>query len=187
MEAKIVYFPEPGPQNTEEVLRIANNRAKELGIKTIVVASTRGQTGARATEVFSGIKLVVVSQITGFEGPNTQQMTPENRKKIESKGETILTTAHIFGGLAASMRIKFGMYLFEEVVSNTLRLFGQGTKVACEVAIMAADAGLARTDEDIIAIAGTNQGADTALLLRPVTSREFFDLKIKEILCKPHF
>jgi len=100
MEAKIVYFPEPGPQNTEEVLRIANNRAKELGIKTIVVASTRGQTGARATEVFSGIKLVVVSQITGFEGPNTQQMTPENRKKIVK-----LPSWQLMPGWRALMRI----------------------------------------------------------------------------------
>jgi hypothetical protein len=60
-------------------------------------------------------------------------------------------------------------------------------KVACEVAVMAADAGLVRTDEDVIAIAGTGRGADTALVLRPVNSQDFFDLKVKEILCKPHF
>lgn len=28
--------------------------------------------------------------------------------------------------------------------------FGQGTKVACEITLMAADAGLVRTDEDIV-------------------------------------
>ena len=60
-------------------------------------------------------------------------------------------------------------------------------KVACEIAMMAADSGLVRTDEDIIAIAGTSRGADTAVVLRPVNSHNFFDLKIKEILCKPHF
>jgi hypothetical protein len=52
---------------------------------------------------------------------------------------------------------------------------------------MAADAGLVRTDEDIIAIAGTSHGADTAVVLKPVTSQNFFDLRVKEILCKPHF
>jgi len=85
------------------------------------------------------------------------------------------------------MRKKFNMYLFEEVVARTLYVFGQGMKVACEIAIMAADAGLVCTDEDVIAIGGTHRGADTALVLRPVTSQDFFDLRVKEILCKPHF
>jgi len=58
-------------------------------------------------------------------------------------------------------------------------------KVACEIALMAADAGLVRTDEDVISIAGTGRGADTAVVLRPVNTRNFFDLKVKEILCKP--
>ncbi|MEE9174545.1 MAG: hypothetical protein V3U19_00030, partial [Thermodesulfobacteriota bacterium] len=60
-------------------------------------------------------------------------------------------------------------------------------KVACEISMMAADGGLARTDEDAISIAGTGRGADTAILLTPVNSNSFFDLRIKEILCKPRF
>jgi hypothetical protein len=52
---------------------------------------------------------------------------------------------------------------------------------------MAADAGLVRTDEDIIAVAGTAVGADYAIVLKPVASDNFFDLKIREILCKPHY
>jgi hypothetical protein len=79
------------------------------------------------------------------------------------------------------------MYLFEEVVANTLRMFGQGMKVVCEITLMAADAGLVRTDEDIIVIGGTGRGADTAVVLKPVNSEDFFDLKVKEILCKPLF
>ena len=59
--------------------------------------------------------------------------------------------------------------------------------MACEISMMAADAGLVRTDEDIISVGGTGKGSDTALVLTPVTSQNFFDLKIKEILCKPHF
>ena len=49
MEGKIVYFDKPGAENTEEVLRIAKKRAKELGIKTIVVATTVGNTAVRAS------------------------------------------------------------------------------------------------------------------------------------------
>ena len=187
MEAKIVYFPKPGPQNTEDVLRIAKNRADELGIKTIIVASSTGETAAKASEVFGGIKVVAVSHQAGFKEPNSQEFTEENRKKVESKGGAVVTAAHAFGGVSAAMRRKFSMYLFPEVITHTLRLFGQGTKVACEITVMAVDAGLVRTDEDTIAIAGTDKGVDTALLLRPVNSWNFFNLKIKEILCKPHF
>jgi hypothetical protein len=53
---------------------------------------------------------------------------------------------------------------------------------------MAADGGLVRTDEEIIAIASTGRGgggADTAVVLKPVNAHRFFDLKVKEILCKP--
>ena len=49
----------------------------------------------------------------------------------------------------------------------------------------AADAGLVRTDEEVISIGGTNTGADTAVVLRPVNVHDFFNLRIKEILCKP--
>jgi hypothetical protein len=70
-------------------------------------------------------------------------------------------------------------------MANTLRLFGQGMKVVCEITLMATDAGLVRTDEDIIVIGGTSRGADTAVVLRPVNSEDFFDLKVREILCKP--
>jgi len=187
MESRIVYFSKPGPQNTEEVLAIARSRADELGIKTVLVASSSGETAARASEVFKGMKLVAVSHQTGFSGPNSQEFTEANRKKVEGAGGMVLTTTHLFGGVSAAMRRKFNMYFFPEVIAHTLRFFGQGVKVACEISVMAADAGLVRTDEDVISIAGTDRGADVALLLRPVNSLNFFDLKIKEILCKPHF
>lgn len=187
MERNIVYFSRPGPENTDDVLRIAKTRAEELGINTIVVASTTGDTAVKATEIFQGTKVVVVSHCAGFRGPDTQEFTEENRRKVGSSGAVVFTATHAFSGLSKAMLKKFNMYLFEEVVANTLRIFGQGMKVACEVAVMAADAGLVRTDEDVIAIAGTGRGADTALVLRPVNSQDFFDLKVKEILCKPHF
>jgi hypothetical protein len=83
------------------------------------------------------------------------------------------------------VRKKLGTYELEEIIAYTLRIFGQGMKVACEIALMAADAGLVRTDEPAIAIAGTGQGADTAVVLRPANAQTFFDMRIMEILCKP--
>ena len=187
MESKTVYFDNPGSENTEEALRIARQRAEELGIKTIVVASTVGDTAVRAVDVFRGLRVIVVTHAAGFRAPDTQEFTGENKRIVESKGGTVFTATHIFAGVGRAMRLKFNMYLTEEIIANTLRLFGQGMKVVCEIAMMAADAGLVCTDEDVIAIAGTGRGADTAVVLTPVNSQSFFDLKIKEILCKPRF
>jgi hypothetical protein len=62
---------------------------------------------------------------------------------------------------------------------------GQGFKVCCEIALMAADAGLASVKREAICIGGTNSGADTALVLTPVNAQDFFDLKVHEVICKP--
>jgi hypothetical protein len=187
MESKTVYFDNPGSENTEAVLRIARQRAEELGIKTIVVASTRGDTAVRAMDAFKGLKVIIVSHATGFREPNIQEFTKENRKIVESKGGAILTTTHTFRGVSRALRNKFNTAAIGDIIANTLYIFGQGIKVACEISLMAADAGLVRTDEDVIAIAGTSRGADTAIVLTPVNSHDFFDLRVKEILCKPRF
>lgn len=187
MEGKIIYFDKPGARNTEDVLRIAKLRAKELGIKNILVASTSGSTAVRAAEVFEGIKVVAISHHTGARGPNIQEFTEENRQKVESKGATILTTMHAFAGVNRALRLKFETIALDEIVANVLRVFGQGMKVVCEIALMAADAGLVSTDEDVISIGGTGRGVDTAVVLQPTNSTRFFDLKVKELLCKPHF
>jgi hypothetical protein len=187
IDLKTVYFDNPGKENTDEVLRIARKRAEELGIKTILVATTVGDTGAKAVDIFEGMKVILVTHYTGMKEPNFQEVTEENRKKMESKGGIILTTAHAFTGIGGAMRKKFSMYLLGDIIANTLRIFGQGMKVVCEIALMAADAGLVRSDEDVVVIAGSGRGADTAVVLRPVNSMDFFDLKVKEILCKPHF
>ena len=187
MELKTVYFENPGSENTEAVLRIARQRAEELGIKTIVVASTRGDTAVRAMDVLQGLRVIVVTHVTGFRAPDAQEFTEENRQIVDSKGGIIVTAAHAFAGLSRAMRTKHNMYLLGDIVADTLRIFGEGLKVSCEIALMAADAGVVRTDEDIISIAGSNRGADTAVVLAPVNTHNFFDLKVKEILCKPHF
>jgi hypothetical protein len=41
----IVYFKEKGVKNTEQVLTLVKKRAEQLGIKSLVVATTRGETG----------------------------------------------------------------------------------------------------------------------------------------------
>jgi hypothetical protein len=57
--------------------------------------------------------------------------------------------------------------------------------VAVECLLMAADAGLLDMTQDVIAIAGTSSGADTAIVCRPAYPRKFHELEIREILAKP--
>ncbi len=185
MEIKTVYFEKPGKENTETALAIARKRAEELGIKTIVVASTVGDTAVRAMDVFKGFKIIVVTHVTGMRQPDDQEFDDKNKKIVEAKGGIVLTTTHALGGLSKAMRNKYNTFVLGEVIAGVLRIFGQGIKVVCEMAAMAADSGLVRTDEDIIAVAGSGRGADTAVVMTPAHTHDFFDLKIREILCKP--
>ncbi len=189
MEQKIVYFEKPGgEENTVKTLALAKARAGKLGIDTVVVASTVGDTAVKAVDVFKGYKVVVVTHTDGFREPDTQEFTPENRKIVESKGGIILTSTHALGGIQRALSSTLPpppSSATGDVIAMTLRMFGQGTKVACEIAAMAADAGLVRTDKEIIAIGGTGRGADTALVLQPNYVHRFFNLKVKEIICKP--
>lgn len=180
------YFEEAGDGNTREVLGAVSQRAGQLGIRTVLVATCSGRTAMEAVDLLgSGIQIVAVTHYTGFVRPDHQEMPDEARRALESKGVRVLTCQHAFGGVGRGIRRQLGTYQVEEIMAYTLRMFGQGTKVAVELALMAADAGLARTDEDIISIGGTATGADTALLLRPANSSDIFTLKIKEIICKP--
>lgn len=184
-EASIVYFDSIGPDNTEETLRLAKVRAEELGINKIVVASTTGDTGVKVAEEFKGYKVVVVSHTAGFAAPGAQELTPENKAKIEKLGAVIFTGAHAFGGISHAVRRAFSTHILGDFMANTLRVFGQGMKVAIEISLMAADAGLISPDEEVIAIAGTARGADTAIVLKPAHAHDAFSLRVKEIICKP--
>ena len=73
-----VYFERPGSQNTDQTLEVARERAKQLGLQTVLVASTTGETGATAVEVLHGYDVVVVTHSTGSRGPNTQELLPEH-------------------------------------------------------------------------------------------------------------
>ncbi len=185
MEKSTLYFEKPGPANTEQTLRLASDWAMELKIKTVVVASTTGKTGLLAAEIFKSNRVIVVTHSTGFARENHQQLIEENRLKIEKLGGKILTCQHAFAGISRAVRFKFSTYQIDEIIANSLRIFGQGIKVAIEISLMASDAGLIRTDEDIISIGGTDSGADTAAVIKPANVARFFDLKVRSIICKP--
>jgi hypothetical protein len=184
-EAGCVYFGAPGPQNTERTLQLAKERAEALGIRHVIVASVSGRTGALAAEVFRGQHLVVVTHSTGFGSPNGQELLPANRDLIERAGGKVLTCQHALGGLARAVRRKLGTYQLDEIVAFVLRSFCEGIKVACEITMMAADAGLVPAGQEVMAIGGTGKGVDTAAVILAANAQDFFDLRVLEIVCKP--
>ncbi len=197
MEASITYFDKADSENTNTTLNIAKKRADELGIKTILVASTVGDTAVKAVDIFEGSKVIAVGHVTGMREPNKNEFTEENKKKVESKGGVVLFTGHAFTGLTRRPGpppapgtppvMPTGPILeVGEIIANSLRILCAGIKVVVEIGAMAADAGLVPVDEDIIAIAGSGRGADTAVVMRAANSSTVFRTQVKEILCKPH-
>jgi hypothetical protein len=187
IEVQSVYFLEPDSANTGKTLEVAKKRAAELGIRSVVIASTSGETGLMAVKALGSCRVVVVTHAAGFPAADVEELTPQNRAQILENGGMVLTATHAFGGVGRAVRRKLNTYQVDEIIAHTLRVFGQGTKVACEIVLMAADAGLKRTDEDVISIAGTASGADTALVIKPANTHDFFELKVKEVLCKPRW
>ena len=134
------FFHRPGPRNTSRTLEFARKRAEELNIRTILVASTRGDTGAQAAQQFSEYNVVIVTHATGFGGPNTQELTDENRTTIEAAGakfaaDTCCVVAPIkgrFNALATDSakacyyaysknKFKTRLLPFDEVVAEALK------------------------------------------------------------------
>ena len=169
----------------EIVFSKALEKKEELGIKRVVIASNTGATIEQALNKFSNI--VWVTHHFGYNKPNEFEYTPELRKKLERKGVKVLTTSHILSGAERGLSTMFKGYGPVEVMAQTLRMFGQGTKVALECSVMALDAGLIEENEMIIAIGGTGKGADSAIVITPAHASNILSTKIHEIICKPNF
>jgi len=185
-EKKILYFDEIVVVNTEKTLAAAKKRADELGIKEIVVSSTRGGTALKALDLFGeGYKVIVVTHSAGFREPGKIEMADEAKEEIQAKGGIVLTTIHAFAGVDRAINKKFNTIGPSELVANVLRMFGQGMKVCVETVYMAADSGLLSMDSDVVSIAGTGKGCDTAIVVKPAHLNDMFDLYVKEIICKP--
>lgn len=185
IERKTIYFEKAGSPNTETLLKHVKKHAETTGIRDIIVASTQGETGVAASKLLKGYNVVIVTHHTGFPELGAQELKKEHRKKILANGAKIFTGTHALSSAERAVRKKFGTMMPLELIANTLRLMGEGTKVCVEIVLMAADAGLIPVDRDVIAVAGTGKGADTALVVKPANASRFFDLKIREIIAKP--
>jgi hypothetical protein len=181
------FFEKPGPHNTDATLQVARERALALGIKQVVVASSHGDTARKAHVLFAqdGVQIIAVSICHSYESQGWT-MSPETKAELIKLGVVVHTGIHALGdGVGSAFSDKYGGRAPEEIVRDTLYRFSQGMKVAVECVLMAADAGLLDMDCEVIAIAGTDSGADTAIVCQPAYPRTFHELEIREVLAKP--
>lgn len=182
-------FPVPGPRNTEKTLRAAIERALQLRIGYVVVASASGRTAfllrSLSEELGYNGKLVVVTHHTGYSQTGENELKEEDRARLTEARCTVVTATHALSSISRSYRTKFGGIDLLEIVAEAFRRFSQGVKAAIECAIMAADAGVVPVDKDIISIAGTGKGADSAIVVQAASQNRFFDMKVREVIAMP--
>jgi hypothetical protein len=180
MERKIVYFEESGPENTEATFKLVHERLNNLDIKKIVLASTTGATAGKAMDFFKDIdvKLIAVPHQFDFHREKNA-FPPELIKALRDLGHDVhfgtmlFHTDDFYGSSNAT------------AMANLLRCFSQGVKVCFEIVLMVTDAGLVKSGENVIAIAGTGRGSDTALVMQAASTQHLRNLKVSEIICKP--
>ncbi len=181
------YFEKPGPENTADAARFAIGRAQELGISTIVVASSSGKTA----QVFfgamkgTGLSLVVV---THFSQSGEWEFSEATAQELRKQGVRIVTGTLALSGLerALSRSPMVGGGSRTEAIAEALRqIVGSGLKVAVECVLIAADQGVIGIENEVVAIGGTRSGADSVCVIRPAHTASFFDLQVREIVTMP--
>ena len=159
----MTYFEEPGRQNVDETLSLAKERTLQLGTKNVVVASTRGFTAEKAFEIFKDTDVVLT-----IVGIGRESFPRDLMGKLEEKGHNVCFSREV-------------SYEYPELVRSAYRRFCEGVKVAVEIPMIAADAGLISTEEDVVSVGKW----DTAMVIKPAKSDMFSELRIKELICKP--
>ncbi len=182
----VVYFAKVGPDNTDSVLTTAHERLKEGGINSVVIATHRGKTAIKAAEMFGGLGLNMVAvTVNAGTKPDVLKEWDGNVSALENLGVKTFRGMHALSGVERAIRARWGGVGPVILMADTLRILGEGTKVGIEVLLMATDAGLVKSGEKVMVIAGSSRGADTCMVAKAAGSSKFFDLAIQEYVCKP--
>lgn len=180
MKKSIMYFEKSGKQNTEETFQIVKDNLKAKSIKKIVLASTTGESAKLAMEYFKDldVQIVVVAHQFDFSS-KSNRFNKELIMELKSRGHEV----H-FGTMLFHTDKLFGSGI-PTIIADFLRCFSEGYKVCYEIVLMATDAGLLASEEEVIVIAGTSLGSDTALVMQAASTQNLKNLRVHEILCKP--
>ena len=159
----MIYFEGPGREHVDETLSLAKERAQQLGIRNVVVASTRGFTAEKALGVFQDTDIILT--VVGIDRGRFPQ---DLLGRLEERGHNVCFSRDV-------------SYEYPDLVRTAYRRFCEGVKVAVEIPMIAAEAGLIATDEDVVSIGKW----DTAMVITPSTSDSFSELRVRELICKP--
>ncbi|MCW4021229.1 MAG: hypothetical protein NWF14_08390 [Candidatus Bathyarchaeota archaeon] len=159
----ITYFESKGPENTDYVLRLVKERSDSLRIDTVVLASTRGDTAEKALDTLVDKRLIIV-------GIDRNRFSPEIMKRAEEKGIPVIFSHETD-------------YHYSEEMKAAFRRFSQGMKVAVEGAVIACLKGVLKEAIDVVSLAGSSRGADTAIVINATS--DFTTVKIREVICMP--
>lgn len=157
------YFERTGPDNTDRVLELVRERSDNLGISTVVLASTRGGTAEKAMNVLSGKNLVIV-------GIDKDRFSTDILRRAEDKGFHVIFSHETD-------------YHYAEETKAAFRRFSQGMKVAVEDVVIACLRNVLEEGVDVISLAGSSWGADTAIVINSAPG--FRAIKIREVICMP--
>jgi hypothetical protein len=187
MEHRVFYFNEKGPINTKKTLEIALACSKERSIGKIVVASSTGETALKLYEMAANpIEIMAVTYGAGSRFTSEVEKFNKNRDRLVDKGIHIVRGILALSGVEKTFVNKYkSNFIPLNIVADTLRIFSQGVKVCVEIGIMAAEHGYITPDEEVVVVAGSGHGADTALVINPAFASDIFETKIKALLCMP--
>ncbi len=194
IKREVYYFDEPGEENTQLVIEAVAKRLEAGGIKKVVVASTSGETAAKFARSLKGkAELVCVSEAPYRRewGESWPCLKQKFRKELDRLGVAIIDNAPYVFHSSVLDSARWSDVFPERLVKETLYCFGQGMKVAVEVALTGVSCGNVTPFEDVIGVGGSGRGADTAIALRATYPACLFDkdptkrLEIKEIIAMP--
>jgi hypothetical protein len=209
-------FARPGPVNTDEVIKIIKETSSRS--KYIVVASITGDCAVKVAESNTQKAIICVTCPQGMhwevehmkQGPFADipelsqirdewvhkglqkvpmNITPENRMKLETLQVKIVQGTIPFFGPSFSIRLHLHQATSLDMIAKTLELISTGTLVCLECVLMAVDAGMIPEHEEVLAVAGTERGLDTAWVIRSSASANLFHpskgARFVELLAKP--
>jgi len=192
----IFYFNVCGQINTEKTLKLAIQKAHELKVEKLVVASETGLSALKASEMLrnSRIKLIVVTSSAGTKIENTiigdlRIGIPDKKiwDQLEKNGAEIVRATDPLYNIGAALEHR-GIPTMATLIRLCLKMISSGTAVCVTATLMATDNGLLREGEEVVAVAGSWIGLDTALVVRATNSVNLLkagSMQIREIICKP--
>lgn len=193
---EVFYFHVCGQINTEKTLELAINRARDLNLEKLVIASETGLSALKAVDILrdSDLELIIV---TSAAGTQIEKTVIGNLKigisdkqiwnRLKTAGAIIIRATDPLYNIAAALEQQ-GVPTLATYIRKCLGWISSGTAVCVTAVLMATDNGTLTEGEEVVVAAGSWVGLDTALVVRATNSVNLFRsgaMQIKEIVCKP--